>query len=484
MNFLSNIEGYGLLFSFWIFMIVVTLWNHRRGEQSKENFLLANRDVGVLRGALSIAASWVWAPALFIASQKAYDQGLAGVFWFTVPNILTLMLFAFLAVRIRELVPEGFTLPQFIKQRYDNKTHIVYVFMFISLQVCSLAVQLLAGASVINHLTGIPILSATVSLAFVFLSYSLISGLRASVVTDIFQMLLILVTCFVVVPFILFFADGFFYLREGIGGSSGNFSNIFDVDVAYSFGILVTIGLLAGPIGDQMHWQRAFALRKERIKQSYILSGFFFSFVPILLSLLGFIAAGMSRTGGLEVANRQLSGLFVVQELAPFVLLILFVFMLLAGLASTGDSVLCAVSSLVSIDIYKSYVSKNASDGEILKVSRFSMILVTIFAVGIALIPGMSILYLFLFYGTLRACDMLPTIISLFVKEIDRDSIFWAVLIATIFALPLFVVGELLEVLDLKIVAIVGGVLLSAGIPLVKTRYSKNKVDFFGKKIQ
>jgi hypothetical protein len=46
------------------------------------------------------------------------------------------------------------------------------------------------------------------------------------------------------------------------------------------------------------------------------------------------------------------------------------------------------------------------------------------------------------------------------------------------------VVGELLEVLDLKIVAIVGGVLLSAGIPLVKTRYSKNKVDFFGKKIQ
>jgi Na+/proline symporter len=138
----------------------------------------------------------------------------------------------------------------------------------------------------------------------------------------------------------------------------------------------------------------------------------------------------------------------------------------------------------VSIDIYKSYVSKNASDGEILKVSRFSMILVTIFAVGIALIPGMSILYLFLFYGTLRACDMLPTIISLFVKEIDKDSIFWAVLIATIFALPLFVVGELLETIDLKIVAIVGGVLLSAVIPLVKTRYSKNKVDFFGKKIQ
>ena len=38
-------------------------------------------------GGTSIAASWIWAPALFVSVQLAYEKGIAGIFWFTIPNV-------------------------------------------------------------------------------------------------------------------------------------------------------------------------------------------------------------------------------------------------------------------------------------------------------------------------------------------------------------------------------------------------------------
>ena len=64
--------------------------------------------------------------------------------------------------------------------------------------------------------------------------------------------------------------------------------------VAYSFGITVTIGLMAGPVGDQQHWQRAFSFQKGKEFRGYLLGALIFAVVPITMSLLGFIRCGQS----------------------------------------------------------------------------------------------------------------------------------------------------------------------------------------------
>ncbi len=443
MQVMSELNGLFLMIAFGGFMFLITWMYHSGKDESGDSFLVANRNIGLLRGSFSIAASWIWAPALFISSQKAYQQGLPGAFWFIVPNIAALVVFGFLAVRIRKLMPMGYTLPQYIKKRYDTKTHVVYVFMFLALQVCSVAVQLLAGASVLSSLTGLSILKGTMLLAFIFTSYSLVSGLRASIITDFMQMAFILFTCIIVVPMVVFSGSGIEMLMKGIGGHTGNFTNVFDPEVAITFGIVVTIGLLAGPIGDQQHWQRAFALREGNVKKSYILSGLIFGIVPILLSLLGFVAAGMVMSGALVVDNAQLSGVAVVVKLLPMSFVVFFIFMILSGLASTGDSALCAASSIFAIDVYKEYINKEANDKEIVIISRVVMISVSILAIGLALIPGMKILYLFLFYGTMRACDMMPTVLSLFMPSLTSKGVFWGIVSSVAIGLPMFIYGKL-----------------------------------------
>ena len=62
-----------------------------------------------------------------------------------------------------------------------------------------------------------------------------------------------LVALWQAVPWAVINGGGSSSLAAGLGGVSGQFRNIFDPHVAYTFGITVTIGLMAGPIGDQQH---------------------------------------------------------------------------------------------------------------------------------------------------------------------------------------------------------------------------------------
>lgn len=475
---LGELEGYLLLGTFGIVMILVTWIFSKRISTKIQEFMVANRRIGVLAGAFSIASSWIWAPSLFVAAQKAYEQGIPGVFWFTFPNMLTLIVFAPLAGRIRKLMPEGYTLPEYIKTRFDTKTHIAYMFSFLSLQVCSFGVQLLAGASLIHLLTGIAFWKIAFLFAMIALVYSLISGLKASVLTDFLQMTIILLVILIMIPMLLYKTQGFSSIIGGLGGISGKFTNLFDPLVAYTFGIVVTIGLLSGPIGDQQHWQRAFALKKNAVKKAFVLSAFVFVIVPLSLSTLGFVGANPTINEGWIVEDTQLIGVITVSNLLPNWVLVLFIYMLLAGLSSTLDSVLCASSSIGGIDIYRTYINKNASEKRILYVSRVFMLVITLSGLGISLIPGMKILYLFLFYGTLRAATMLPTILSLYWGKLNTNGVFLGVVLSSLIGLPIFAIGLLISDATYQVLGSIYTILIGLFCCVIFTLIKPEKVNF------
>src|SRR5690606_15017658 len=188
----SPAQGWLLLAGFGAFFLAVTwLASRRRDVGSKVGFLLAGRRLSRTQAGFSIAATWIWAPALFVAAQQGYQHGWVGVFWFTVPNVACLVIFAFFAARARRLFPEGFTISAAAGARYSTRVQRLYLVALIGLAVASFAVQLLAGAVVVTALTGIPFGAVTLALSIVALSYTAYAGLRGSVVTDWLQMLVI-----------------------------------------------------------------------------------------------------------------------------------------------------------------------------------------------------------------------------------------------------------------------------------------------------
>ena len=85
-----------------------------------------------------------------------------------------------------------------MKDTYSPRVQNLYLLELTGLAVCQFAVQLLAGGAVIAYLTGLDFFVITLILSMTALSYSFISGIRASILTDYWQMWFILVVVVVI----------------------------------------------------------------------------------------------------------------------------------------------------------------------------------------------------------------------------------------------------------------------------------------------
>lgn len=439
MEVLTKLDGLLLLGGYFLAMIA-TVSFLRKKETTKSGYLVADRNAPWIVAAFSMAVTWVWAPSMFTASEKAYTQGFAGVFWFVVPNVLTLILFAFFANKMRQLRPEGWTFSSYIQEKYSNRAHNMFLVESFGLQVCSMAVQLLAGAVIFHKITGMNFFLTTVILALVPLLYTFTTGLRASILTDFVQMGFIVLVLLLGLP-IMTSNVGIDTLFKGIGGISGDFGSLFSkggIAVMLSFGIPTTIGLLSGTFGDQMFWQRTFAVEKTNVKKTMILAALIFGIVPISLSLFGFFAAG----AGLPIQDTQLVNVASVIAFTPKWFLYFFFLLIVSGLISTVDSILCAVSSVAGHDLVVRF-AKDKSDVNSVRIARMTMIVVTILGIGVANIPGIQITYLFLFYGTLRSSVMLPTIFAIKGYRMSERGIYYGIITSLTIGLPIFAIGNL-----------------------------------------
>ena len=446
MSFISPQSGYWFLAIFGVAMVVITYYFARwKTWDTREGFLVASRQVGWFLGGTSIAASWIWAPALFVSVQFAYESGLPGIFWFTFPNILALAVFGFLAPRIRERMPKGYTLPEYIKHRLgDSKVHKMYLVPFFFYQLMAVTIQLFAGGNLLSLLTGIPLTTVMPILIVIALAYVLISGLEASIVTDFVQIAMIVVIGAIILPWTISAAGGFSTIDAGLGGLAG-VRNIFDPGIAFSLGIVTAIGLIAGSISDQQYWQRSFAIEKGGLIKAFVFGSLLFGIVPIAMSSLGFLAAspelGIVLPEGVDIS---MVGVQTVATLLPTWAVFLFVVMLLAGLSSTLDSAMTAASSLWVTDVVNIQDEKKS-----IKAIRKSIIGIAIAGLVVAYLvyftPGFGLFHLFWISGAMASTIVVPTVLSLYWDKLDARGVFWGILTAFVVGMPLFIYSNVIE---------------------------------------
>lgn len=330
-------HGILILAGYAILMIGSTVILTKR-VYSAESFHVANRDFGTVISAMSIAVTWIWAPALFTSAEQAYTNGILGFFWFLVPNMLCLLLFIPFAKKIRMQMPQGITLSGYMAEKYKSqKVKRIYVFQLSGLAVLSTSVQLLAGSKILSIMTGLPFLSITIMLAMIAFSCSQFSGIQASVVTDALQLLFLLGGCVLILSWALKSAGGIETLISGFGGHTGDSNGIH---LFLSFGLPTTIALISGPFGDQSFWQRSFSIKENSIGKSFALGAFLFSLVPLSIGAIGLLAAGF----GFQATDASMVNYEFISALLPSWVMIPFLLMILSGLLSTVDANLCSVA--------------------------------------------------------------------------------------------------------------------------------------------
>ena len=91
--------------------------------------------------ASSIAATWIWSPAIFVSSERAYFDGIWGYLMFLIPNILTLILFGYFANKVRSKV-DGVTLLDAVNSA-DKRQKYLHLLISLTVLIASSGVQIL-----------------------------------------------------------------------------------------------------------------------------------------------------------------------------------------------------------------------------------------------------------------------------------------------------------------------------------------------------
>jgi Na+/proline symporter len=448
MTIFSPLEGAALFAVYGIIMYALTYYFTQRVTNTKEGYLLADRNVGTFLGAVSISSAWIWAGAIFLSSEIAYKWGWPGLFYFSVMNILTLFLFAPFAQRIRNITPNGFTWSSYLRDQFGSRVQTVYLILFVAFVICVLTFNIFAASKLIQTLTGIDFAVTSVVLTALALLYNLRKGLRATMVTEAFKLAVVAAAVLLVVPALFYVTDGWDTLAKGVNGVSGKYTSLWGTTEAWtlfiSYGLITLFSHWANPWADNSFHQRAFAVDKTKVFKTFALATAIFAGIPLLIGTIGFFAAGAGIKA--EGAAMQMINVIAIGQLLPGWMLIVFAFAAFAAMVSIIDSQLTSLGSLMGHDVHE----RVGGSSDPVRFSRWANLVIATIVVALVNIPGFTLLYLIMVIAMVRIATLFPSLLALNFKDsVNSTGLFWGLLSGIVIGIPLYAYGSYFKIADL-----------------------------------
>jgi Na+/proline symporter len=442
---LSQYDGFIILGFYTMLALSLTNIFSKGYNTTKNGFIVANRNLGTFQGTMSISAAWIWAPAMFISCLQGYVNGFSAVFWMVMGNFFSIVLFGYLAPKIREKFPDGFTLSGLMRDTYSSRVQFIFAVEMVLLVLGALSVNMMAGSMAISTITGINYTAISILIPCIALSYALRGGLKASVATEIIKIFVFFAVWTVLCLWAVNINGGFETVMLGWGGKTGQgttlFGNDFALNSLISFGIPTIVSLMSGTWADNTFYQRVFAIRKESVRKSFMFASPFSPLITSFGAMVGMLAAGMHLD--VPKALQTYTNIVVFGSSLPTLVFPLLMFVIFASLISIIDSQLGTASSLAGNDLYNTR-NKIIDDTKVLKYSRISMVIVAALAVLIVNIPGITLLQIFLIYGLSRTTVWLPVMITILNDKIlSEKGIFWGIVAAWGIGMPIYIYGDL-----------------------------------------
>lgn len=366
-------------------MLGIGYWVYRTRIKSFDDYYLAGRNLAlpVLIG--TITSTYFGLDSVLGDSEMGFTLGASGLFAYPVVGTAMIVVLAFLGPSIKRRSGDKRTPAEIIGSVYGHPARLaaavgsaVYSFPLLGF----MAMGFIARVAL-----GLPYWTGVVFGALIVVAYTLLGGLRADAITDAFQFGIIgvgvgagalIMWSRIGNPNIL---EG---LREFVGGDPAAFlspsggwltAGLFFTYAISAISVFCEPGL----------FQRIFAARSAAtVRSAFVIGALAYLFFGVCATFIGVLSAAAVGQGILPAdihANEVLIAASV--EYLPIGLLGLFVAGILAAGMSTIDSQLVIAGANVSYDAYKSIIRPQASDAQVILVSRVGI--VAIAAVSVAL---------------------------------------------------------------------------------------------------
>ena len=403
--------------------------NHTKKFKGLNNYLTANRNIGVFSLTTSLTASALGAWILFGPASAATWGGIGAVIGYSLGTAFPLFFLIYLGKKIRNEFPKGSSLIEFMRRKFGKSLFklillmtIFYMFIFLCAEVTAISVLINYISGTEFWITALVVLSST-------LIYTLYGGLKASIFTDNIQMIVIGVLLIISFIYITSFTGSKFSFDFVIKKNPQLLSSHYIPN--YTAGLTFFIAVAATNLFHQGNWQRVYAAKNyQTLKKSLIIS--FLIIIPIVF-FMGF--SGMVAFS-IDPSNRPDLGFFSLLLKEQTIFLSLFVIILgMALTISTVDTLINAISSLVILD--GKAVFNLSKKTNYLNFSKYIILFLSFISFIIAS-KGFDILYLFLLADLFCCAFVLTVFLSFYDKSINENLAYISILIGLIGGFLLF----------------------------------------------
>ncbi len=378
-----------IIVAYLVGIMFIGIWVGYRKRTSSTQFFLAGRSLKWPMIGAALFTANISTIHLVGLSASGFSEGIVvGNFEWMASFCLIVLGLIFVPFYLRTKIT---TLPEFLERRYSTTCRMIMAFIAIwSALLVHIGVSLYAGAKVFDYFFGIPVIYSIIIIAVVTAIYTILGGLRAVVVTDSIQAVVLLAGCIVLTLLGVKALGGegihsFAELKEAVKpdqlsmthslrDANGNFNEYSWLTLMVGYHVL---GIWYW-CTDQTIVQKALAAKDMRNGQLGAVFAGWLKILPLFFMVFPGVVAYVlfkDKIGG--DPNNTLT--VMIDELLPMGLKGLFAAGLLAAVMSTVEAALNSTATITAEDIVRR-IRPQTQDRTLVLIGRITACVVIVLA--------------------------------------------------------------------------------------------------------
>ncbi len=379
---------------YFILLIIIGIWSSRGKKDSAADYFTSKGKLSWWVMGMAYVSTGLNSEQLIGMNGMGYMIGAPLVnSYLNAILVFTALIYFFFPMYLRNGIV---TMPQYLGMRFDKRSQNVFsVLLLLSYIFLSLAVVLYGGAKLFEVIYHIPIWQGILVLGIVSGIFTVTGGMSSMANTSVLQ-------------FILMFAAGaiLFYLgirklpngwQDVVDHAPGGFHLMQSMDTP----VMPWHAVLFSLFNLQLYYscinqslvQRGFGGRTEwDVRMAVIFALGFVLLRPFLEVFPGLIARALAYSGYPEfaISAEKVDDVYpmLIANLVPAGVQGLIIVGILGAVMSTISAFLNSISTLITYDVYKKWINKDADDKKLVKIGMWSTFLLMAFSVLYAPVIG------------------------------------------------------------------------------------------------
>jgi high affinity choline transporter 7 len=413
--------GFGAMLFFYalVFFIGSYIAGRQKGSNSDEEVMLAGRALPLWIAVFTMSATWIGGGYINGTAEATYGQGLI---WAQAPWCYALSLILGGLLFARKMRRLGFrTMLDPLEQRFGKKTTALLFLPALSGELFWSAAILVALGTTFAAVLGLGFEFSIILSALIIVVYTVLGGLWAVALTDVIQLILLILGLIITVPFCLEAVGGWelawakYQTKMGPAGATllpdqSILGNQFWTWWDYAF------LLILGGIPWQVYFQRVLAAKDEQTAvRLSIIAGLVCLAVAVPPVMIG-VAGGVADWAGAGAPHAPQGAEvlpFVMRYLTHPLVATIGLGAVAAAVMASADSSILSAASMMAWNVYKPLVKPKVHSTQLVKMIQRSIWVVGL-AVTLIALKVQSVAMLWILSSDFVYCLLFPALFAAF----------------------------------------------------------------------